>query len=294
MSKFQLHATSMESLARCGIQFERRAINGERTPPNGRMALGTAVHYAVAQNLQSKIDTGRLLPVEQVRDIARDALVSCWNLGVRLSDEDGEEGIAGKGRALDMAVNLAGFHHAEVAPGITPTHVERKWVLDVAGLDLQVVGTIDVQLAGGIRDTKTSSKSPVKTLAADSLQLSAYALAVRQMDGAHKLPMTAALDYIIETPKRHELKHVALESARTVESLQPVLARLEQFAKIIKAGMFTPAPADSWACSKKFCPYWDSCRFAARPVSVAMAQPAGPSLEDQLAESIVQAKAAKV
>jgi len=271
----------MEQLAKCGIAFERRSINGERTPPSARMVIGTAVDRAVRRNLQHKIDTGDLAPVEEVRDEARDALVNEWASGVKLDAEDQEDGI-NEGRALDMAVNLSSFHHSAAAPNIQPTHVARKWVLDVDGLDIQIAGEIDIQEGSrAIRDTKTSGKSPVKTLADESLQLSTYALAVRQIDGA--VPAKVVLDYLVQTPKRGDMKLVQLESVRREEHLQPVLERIAMFDRIIRSGIFTPAPIGSWWCSAKFCAFHETCRYAAKPVTVAM-----PSLERQLADSIFQ------
>ncbi len=160
---------------------------------------------------------------------------------------------------------------------------------------IQIAGEIDIQeIVDGrtaLRDSKTASKSPVKTLAADSLQLSAYALAVRQLDGEDKLPMKVSLDYIVQTPAKKLNRYVQLSSARDVASLAPVLARVEVMAGIIKSGNFTPAPVDSWYCSARWCDYHSVCKYAAHPVTVA--EPAGPTLEQQLADSIVQAKAAK-
>lgn len=258
----------MEALARCGIAYERRYVNGEHTPPSARAIVGTAVDRAVRVNLQQKIDSGELLPVEAVKDAARDTLVTEWANGVRLSEEDGEDGINGRDKALDMSVNLSGFHHGTVAPVIQPIHVARKWVLDVDGLNLQVAGEIDIQEPRRIRDTKTSGKSPVKDLADKSLQLSTYALAVERIDG--QLPESVVLDYVVQTPKRGDTKYVPLESVRRAEHVQPVLERIAHMARILETGIFTPAPIDSWWCSPKYCAFHETCRYAARSVTVAV------------------------
>lgn len=267
--KFQLHASGMEALARCGIAFERRYIRGEKTAPAARMLVGTAVDRAVRVNLDSKITTGKLLSTEAVQDIARDVLVTEWQNGVWLTEDDAEDGIAERDKALDMSVNLSAFHHRILAPIIRPTHVARKWVLDVDGLDIQVAGEIDIQEGStAIRDTKTSGKSPTKDLAEKSLQLSTYALAVKTIDGA--LPEKVCLDYLVQTPKRGDTKFVPLESIRTAQQVQPVLERISKMAEVIESGLFTPAPVDSWWCSAKYCAYHDTCRYAARPTSVSL------------------------
>lgn len=265
----QLHTTGMESMAMCGVRYERRYIRGERRPPSARALIGTAVDRSVRANLENKMQEGSLLPVEQVKETARDALVKEWENGVRLTEEDGEDGIQGRDKALDMSVGLSGFHHGILAPSIDPIYVARKWTLDIDGLGVQLVGEIDIQEISTIRDTKTSGKSPVKTLADESLQLSTYAMAVKAIDG--KLPEKVVLDYLVQTPKRGDQKLVQLESTRTLDSLQPVLARVEQMDKIIQSGIFTPAPVNAWWCSHKFCEFHDVCKYAARPVSVPVA-----------------------
>lgn len=255
MSKLQLHASGMEALSKCGIAYERRYILGEKSEPSASMLVGTAVDRSVRLNMTAKKETGVLLFVDDVKDAARDALVNEWQSGVRLSEEDKEDGTSSQAHAIDMSVNLAGLHHGKLAPAINPTHVARQWVLEVKGHDIQIAGEIDIQEGiEAIRDTKTSRKSPVKTLADESLQLSTYALAVRQLEGV--LPKKVVLDYLVQTPARGDLKLVQLESRRDDEHLEPVLARIGQMEQVLRSGLFTPAPISSWWCAKKYCAYW--------------------------------------
>lgn len=285
--KLQLHATGLESLARCGVAWERRNIRGEKIPAGARAAVGTAVDASVRRNLQNKVAVGAPIELDEAKSIARDTLSAEWESGVRLTEEDMEDAVSNRDKAIDMSVNLSAFHHETVAPSIQPTHVARRWVLDVDGADIQIAGEIDIQTATAIRDTKTSGKSPVKSLADESLQLSVYALAVRQLDG--KLPETVHLDYLVQTPKRGDTKFVPLSSVRTIEQLSPVLARIEQMDSIIRSGLFTPAPIGSWWCSARYCGYFDTCKYAARPVSVAVAPP--PDLTKQLENSLAMSRA---
>lgn len=270
MSKFQLHVSGLNLLSKCGISFERRYINNEHTPPSIAAATGTAVDRSVTHDLQQKIDVGELLPDEQVKAIARDTLVDEWARGVEASEEDTDEGLeASRDKTIDRAVKLAAFHHEQLAPVLKPTHVQRMWTLDIDGLRVQLAGTIDIQEGlDYVDDTKTSAKSPLKTLADTSLQLTTYALAIKAHDG--QPPKHVRLNYLVMTPKKGDLKLVQLESVRTNVDFQPLLERVAQAEKQIGAGIFTPAPMDAWWCSSKFCPFHKTCRFAARPVSVAM------------------------
>lgn len=103
------------------------------------------------------------------------------------------------------------------------------------------------------------------------MQLTTYALAKLQCDG--KLPSTVALDYVVRTPKRHDMKLVQLESRRTTESLKPLMHRIMAAANIVKSGLFTPTDPESWWCSKKFCGFWETCPYAVHPVSVGTGGP---------------------
>jgi hypothetical protein len=270
VSKLQLHVSGLETMSMCGIRFEKRYLLGEKTPPSVRMAIGTAVDQSVNKDLESKIRTGDLLPVDAVKDCARDALVEEWAKGVSTSQEDLSEGLdASRDSAIDTSVDLAGFHRSAVAPHLTPTHVQRPWVLDIDGLDLQLAGTIDIQEGRhSIRDTKTSAKSPVKDLADKSLQLTTYCLAVRQHDGT--IPELVVLDYTVRTPKRGDLKYVPLVSKRTDADIPHLIERVVQAHRMIQAGLFMPAPISAWWCSRTFCDYHQKCKYAAHPVTVAV------------------------
>ncbi len=268
MSKFQLHVSGLNMLSKCGAQFERRYINGEKVPPGVSLVMGTAVHKAVAADLTEKITAGKLLPAEQVQDIARDALAAEWQKGVVLEEDYaalGEKKAAAV--ATDTAVSLAELHHEEAAPRLQPTHVERPWVLDIEGLPVQLAGTIDVQEGlKSIRDTKTSKKSPAADAADSSLQLTTYCLAVRQHDGA--VPEKVGLDFLVHTKVP---KLVQIESKRTDADFQHLLERVYQASRMIEAGLFMPAPLEAWWCSARWCGYHATCKFAARPVTVAVA-----------------------
>lgn len=270
MGKLQLHQSGLATLSKCGEQFRRRYIENERTPSSVTAAIGTAVHKSSETDLRQKMQSGSLLQAEEVKDIARDAIVSAWP-ELERTPEDEEEGIDfSRDKAVDRSVSMAGFHHEALAPQMNPTHVEREWVLDINGLPIQLAGRIDWQEGHkAVGDLKTSAKSPAKDLANTSLQLTMYSLAIKAHDGV--IPASVRLDYIVSTPKRGDTKLIQLESTRTARDFQPLLERIAQAARIIEAGNFTPAPADAWWCSGKICPFFTSCRFAVRPISISTA-----------------------
>lgn len=267
--KFQLHVSGLEMLSKCGIQFERRYLNGEKIPPGVSLIQGIAVHRAVALDLKAKIEVGSLLPDAALQETIRDSVSAEWDKGITLDDEERKEGEAiVHGRAIDTAVSLGAKHHAELAPKLQPIPggIERPWVLDVQGENFQLAGTIDIQETNMIRDTKTSKKSPAASVVDESLQLTGYSLAVKVLDG--EAPEKVGLDYLVSLKRGPKIVNV--ESTRTDEDRQMFLERVSQAKRVIDSGLFMPASTGSWFCAKKWCGYWETCRFAARPKAIVI------------------------
>lgn len=130
-----------------------------------------------------------------------------------------------------------------------------------------------------IRDTKTSGKSPTKSImdgasspgiADDSDQLTTYALASLVFD--NKLPDEMVLDYLVYTPARHNTKYVPTRTVRDQDDINVFLNRFANAVHAYRRGIFVPAKADWWGCSEKYCGYWSMCPFAKRPKQMQVTQ----------------------
>ncbi len=148
---FQLHVSGLQMLSKCGVQFERRYLMGERVPPGWAAVVGTAVDRSVRRNLQNVIDTGAPISDVEAMDTARDALVGEWEKGVFQPEPDETQD-----SGVDAAVNLSALHHREIAPSIKPVRLARSFVLDRNGYDTHLAGESDTDEAAKMRDTKTS------------------------------------------------------------------------------------------------------------------------------------------
>jgi len=119
------------------------------------------------------------------------------------------------------------------------------------------LGYIDVvEQDGTIRDTKTSGKTPAESIADKSIQLTIYAMGACAIHG--EMPPKLTLDYLIYTK---EPKVKIFETTRVYDDFTPILRRLENAIEVISKGAFTPAPSDSWQCSKKFCSFYSMCPY---------------------------------
>ncbi len=266
MSKAQLHFSGLDKLWTCGEQFRRIYLELERPAKGTYVAVGSGVDSAVNRNLDHFIAEGALLPIEEVKEIARDAATfELRNSEIVYDADERKAGISqSNAAAVDKAVRLAELHAKEIAPKLKPTHVQRQWTLELTGFPFDIVGTIDVQEGStSIRDTKTSGKSPAAGIADMSMQLSMYALAIRTIDGA--APASVALDYLIDN-KKPVAK--TFTSTRNDDDFRVVIARLENAAEIIEKQAFTPAQPTSWQCSLGWCPFAKDCRYFQRPKSI--------------------------
>jgi len=237
-----------------------------------------------------------------ILDVARDAVENHPEKdAIELDEDEKGKSIADViGETKDKAVRLVTAHHAEIAPVIQPTHVARKfsmnmdrWLrleakrihvkadtladdwsrrimhrqasyLNVAAKEgFDFVGEMDIVEPGVIRDTKTSKKSPSENTAHESHQLSAYALASQVLDG--KLPEKLKLDYLIDL--KRETKTLTLETVRDSADMVAFLDRLVRGIVSIRSGAFVPAPDTAWWCSEKWCAYHSICPAVKRKVS---------------------------
>jgi len=243
--------------------FRRRYIEGEKIAPGIAIIVGTGTHRSVEANLTHKIVTGELLPVEAVKDEAHDGVVAAFaSQEIILTPEEASLGVEiVRGRAIDKAVRLAQLHHITLAPDINPIAIERNWSLEIPGMPFDLVGRIDIQEPNAIRDTKTSGKTPSSNSAAISVQLKAYALAMRIIDKLPTMPFVA-LDYLVDTATP---KAITLTHEPDNDDFQVVLARAEIIARAMEAGVFVPVEPGHWHCNEKWCGYFHTCRYTTKP-----------------------------
>lgn len=260
----KLHATDLGTLARCGVQFYYRRVEGIIVPPAIALVVGKATHKAVETNMQAKLATGQMAEREAIDEIGKASVKGDFERGVTLDDD--EKGVAIeklRGQAEDKTVRLSGVHYSHLAPVIVPKFIERQWVLELPEEPMDLCGRIDLQEEDCVRDTKTASKTPPLSVAGGSMQLTVYALAARIMDGV--IPTKFTLDNLVDlkTPKA-----VVHETTRTMADIESLLARVKAVMRAIKAGNFIPADPTSWCCAPRWCGFWSRCPYARAPVAV--------------------------
>lgn len=262
MQPDHLSWSQINMLHRCGEQYRRRYIEGDRVPPGIALLRGRAIHTAQETNMLAKMNDGELLEPDAVRQLAADAF-DAETQGPFVVDGLYEEMTIEEalGAGKDESVGLAGLHAEKVAPEIEPTAIEVRIELPPSeSLPVMFVSILDlIHDSRVILDTKTTAKSPPKDSAHNSDQLTSQGLAFQARYG--KAPESLALDYLVRTPKKGDLKHVRLETTRTQADTVAFVHRAQSALRMVVEEIFIPAATDDWCCSPRWCGFTDSCPF---------------------------------
>lgn len=255
-------------LSRCPIQFQRRYgarfdiwHEEEILPPGIALLVGSSTHKSVETNLKNKMETGELLPIEEVKAVARDEMHRKFlTEEVNYNEDEAVNIEKTQGQAIDMAIALSGLHHIEIAPALNPLAIEEPFVLELQGYPFDIAGQIDVREESVVRDTKTSGKS-MNVADMRNIQFAMYSLAHRVLH--EELPKALYMDILIKTKTP---RFQILESVPDETWISPLMHRIERFAEIVdaeKSGkhVLTQADPNSWVCSKRYCGYAQTCPF---------------------------------
>lgn len=258
-TKPHISVSQMEMLWRCGEQYRRRYMEGERILPGIALHIGTGVHAGAEVNFNQKIETHEDLPVSDIVDAAVSGFeVRYQSDGLALTDDEASQGLASVvGAAKDQLVQLAECHATEQAPDYQPTEVEHRSRIVFPNATHDLLAVTDLRDdQGRITDFKTAAKKKPKDEADKSVQLTVYSAAY-QVD--HGRPSTECrFDTVTKTktPARQ-----VLISHRTQADYVALLARVNSTIAAIAAGVFLPASTGAWNCSPKWCGYWASCPY---------------------------------
>jgi len=242
---------------RCGEQYRRRYIEGEKIPPAIAMLKGSGVHRGAEHNYRQKMTTREDLAVKEIVDAAVAGFEAEVGKGYILSDDERTEGDEKvRGKATDGVVSLTTLYAEKVSPTIQPVLVEEKIELEIPGADHTLLGILDVaDESGWVRDLKTTGKKKMQSEADTSMQLTTYWLAYLAKMG--KPPAGVALDVLVEK-KVPEAQR--LESHRDASDVAVLAELFKAVETMLKTGTFTPN-TQGWWCSKKMCGYAAMCKF---------------------------------
>jgi RecB family exonuclease len=172
-----ISVTQLKMYLRCPLQYFFRYGCGLKVQPTGDMLLGRTVHQAIKDNYRQKLQSYEDLPLSDMTDI----FDYHWEQETKEAEFPLDED---SGKLKDQGIGMIKAYHETVSPTIQPLEVEREFLIENGNNMLPLKGYIDlIDDKGTIIDHKTSKKSYPPDSAQKDLQLTAYALAYRQLYG---------------------------------------------------------------------------------------------------------------
>jgi RecB family exonuclease len=162
----------------------------------------------------------------------------------------------------NTALSLMKHYHTLGLPQVHPVAAEKPFVIKVGIVTM--VGFIDrvdhvsEGTHGGVEDpgstmvfdTKTSSAKWSKAEVDTDTQLTLYSI----VENAYLV----GIDNLV--PLKGGPAYHRMPSVRDPHAKKVFVEDLEESVDLTKRGIFPKAPIDSWACTAKWCGYWDICR----------------------------------
>jgi hypothetical protein len=254
-----LSQTMINTWSRCQQQFYFRWIENKIIPPRLAAHIGSGVHKGNEVNLKAKLVTGEDEPLDVVTDAARDGYVKRLKSdGVFFPPAEKSEARVRMAEGIDVTIGLAKTYHAQIAPGIKPKIVEKYLSIDT-GLAVPITGVIDIVTEDlALIDLKTAAKKWPQGRADESIQATIYnELASYELG---RYPQSIEFDVLIKGKEEPQ----KLMTMRTKDDWDALIMRIKAMLKAINAGVFQPAPPESWHCSPSYCGFWVICPYISK------------------------------
>jgi CRISPR/Cas system-associated exonuclease Cas4 (RecB family) len=210
-----------------------------RQPPTSALALGRAVHSAIALDLEAR-KNGIGDPSE---DDIREEFSACWKKETAAADfraDEDPDQLAATGAEMSLLFSR------KVAPSLKVAAIEKP----VAGRigSARTHGVIDVLTTDRIIiDVKTAAKKPTGISAAHRMQLTTYGLLEHS---------TAAV--LITLTKTKEPAIYSQPVNITPADTQYATTMFSMVADAIGAGIHLPNRGSN-LCGRKYCAHWRAC-----------------------------------
>ncbi len=249
--------SQLDMYLRCGEQYRRRYVLGEKVPPGIALVKGSACHKAAEVNYRQKIQSGEDLPEQALLEAAATGFEEASAGGVFFDPDEAGRAEQVLGLAKDSAVALTRVFRRDISPRVQPVIVEEFVRIPIPTASHDLLGRLDVADTGKVvRDLKTSNRRKPQDEIDRSDQMTFYALAYRHKTGER--PAGVALDVLVDT---NTPASQILTSTRDEKDVAVFLHRVNAFLAGVKAGSFAPAPLGAWCCSPKYCGFFSSCPY---------------------------------
>lgn len=234
-----LSASQVKTYIECAYRWYCEHALKLPAPPSGALALGRAVHRAIAAVLRGKGANRVLPPIEEAIEIYAKVALEEISQAELSKDED-------PAQLADLGGEMLKAWHKGPAQRIDPAAVETEIRGHVGGVDVVAVADC-ITTDRCVIDFKTASRKPGAISQSHGLQLTTYGL-LSGCNRARLITITKA-----KQPATVEHTHVvSLEWAKHAAVFYPLIA------EEMTSGLYPPR-RQSTLCSRKHCPYWRKC-----------------------------------
>ena len=258
--------TQLRTYDTCPLQYRMRYVERVPTTDSPASLVGQAVHAALERNFLEKRHSGYDLEQDEAAEIYDDVWISRLPPGSASgpSADEFEEAYASGQSVLDLYLT-------EVAPSVIPHLIEHRFRFDIPGVQVQLVGTVDlIDRNGVVIDHKTSWRAYPESYPDQDLQLQCYAIGYGVFRAGSRIrPGNLPAPFFIPKVRvdvlvREDPPFVQqLHGTYGREDLEDFAARAAGIVAGIEAARFDPfwqAPdrvADPQVCRR--CPYTQEC-----------------------------------
>lgn len=247
----------------CAERYRRNYVLRAPRRRSSNMAHGSLVHKVLEEMHLFKMNTKEAPPKSFHHDVLSQRLDEYFT-----DLETWDEKIPTKKAAEDVGRELLDIYYEDRIHSVEVRDVERRITSLLRGripflgyVDLIEKGPMDVHSddnteeiitirpTDGVRDVKVTGRKYAPTRVENSLQLSLYAEILGVED--------VGFDLLVQKAKS---EYVPQRSTRSPREKEHALDVVESVADAISQGVFPKADPESWACNKKWCPFWDDCR----------------------------------
>ncbi len=258
---FRISNSTIETYLKCGVryQFEQEERHRRATVA---MVIGTAVAGGAQYDLDCKLNRERSASGQlgaELDDII-DVSVSRYELEAEDSEmvESKFEIMSG----VDSVRDAARAYGIQVSPTIDNVVAAESAIIAVIDPDLELAGRPDcIQQADGeagiVRDLKTGRPWTQERVDA-SRQMTGYSILHEARFG--RPPDRVVIDSL--SPDRSgRWKAKTFWSSRSEADRDAYVELARRTRKAMAVGIYLPAPAMSWWCSARWCPFHKKCEF---------------------------------
>ena len=261
MSRMYTSASQIDAFSKCPRKWHYQYVEKKPQVWGIQLLAGDAMAAGVNAFWKERMTTRTELDPSQVIEAA----IAGWHSSLTRTVEQGKtfETHSPK-EASDLQLTAAGAAVALIetwAKGVTPVRIEEKVLIKLPGVDVELLGYLDVVLEdASVWDIKFKAKAPKKTLAHNSKQLTVYALALREKYGETPPELGLACGVGTKTPYAR-----ILPTRRDAENCAAMRDRIVEMELQIQSGLFPPADQEhDWWCTPKWCEYFAECPYGAR------------------------------